>query len=104
MNSLEKLPHRTLMGPGPSDVEPAVLEALALPTIGHLDPAFLGVMDEVQQMLRDVMRTENEFTIAVSGTGSAAMEAAVDNVVRPGDRVLVGVNGVFGTRLVDISI
>ncbi|MFO7767459.1 MAG: alanine--glyoxylate aminotransferase family protein [bacterium] len=103
MNILENLPHRTLMGPGPSDVEPAVLEALALPTIGHLDPAFLGVMDEVQQMLRQVMQTENEFTIAVSGTGSAAMEAAVDNVVTPGDRVVVGVNGVFGTRLVDMA-
>lgn len=103
MKSLEKLPQRTLMGPGPSDVEPSVLEAMALPTIGHLDPAFLEVMDEVQQMLRQVMQTRNEFTIAVSGTGSAAMEAAVDNVVTPGDRVVVGVNGVFGTRLVDMA-
>ena len=90
------------MGPGPSNVDPTILEALALPTIGHLDPVFLQVMDEVQQMLRDVLRTENEFTIAVSGTGSAAMEAAVDNLVEPGERVIVGVNGVFGTRLVDM--
>lgn len=90
------------MGPGPSNVDSTVLEALALPTIGHLDPVFLQVMDEVQQMLKDVLKTENEFTIAVSGTGSAAMEAAVDNLVEPGDRVIVGVNGVFGKRLVDM--
>ena len=90
------------MGPGPSNVDSTVLEALALPTIGHLDPVFLQVMDEVQQMLKDVLKTENEFTIAVSGTGSAAMEAAVDNLVEPGERVIVGVNGVFGTRLVDM--
>ncbi len=103
MTSLDQLPRRTLMGPGPSDVDPRVLEALAHPTIGHLDPAFLQVMDEVQEMLRQVLDTDNAFTIAVSGTGSAAMEAAVDNLVSDGDRVVVGVNGVFGTRLVDMA-
>lgn len=82
---------------------PSVLEALARPTIGHLDPVFLDLMDEVQGMLREVLQTGNEFTIAVSGTGSAAMEAAVDNLVEPGDRVVIGVNGVFGTRLVDMA-
>jgi len=91
------------MGPGPSNVPPSVLEALASPTIGHLDPAFLEVMDQVQEMLRAVLLTANPFTIAVSGTGSAAMEASVDNLVEPGDRVIVGVNGVFGTRLVDMA-
>lgn len=102
MSLPEDIPSRTLMGPGPSNVATGVLEALALPTIGHLDPAFLQVMDEVQEMLRQVLNTSNRFTIAVSGTGSAAMEAAVDNLVEPGDRVIVGVNGVFGTRLVDM--
>jgi len=90
------------MGPGPSNVAPAVLEALSQPTIGHLDPVFLEIMDDVQDMMRRVLNTNNPFTIAVSGTGSAAMEAAVDNLVEPGDRVVVGVNGVFGTRLVDM--
>lgn len=103
MTPLDQLPARTLMGPGPSDVDPRVLDALSKPTIGHLDPAFLQVMDEVQEMLRQVLVTENPFTIAVSGTGSAAMEAAVDNLVTPGDRVVIGVNGVFGTRLVDMA-
>lgn len=103
MNRFADIPERLLMGPGPSNVSPSVLEALSRPTIGHLDPAFLEVMDQVQDMLRSVLKTENPFTIAVSGTGSAAMEAAVDNLVEPGDRVIVGVNGVFGTRLVDMA-
>lgn len=91
------------MGPGPSNVDSRILEALARPTIGHLDPAFLQIMDELQDMLRQVFDTANPFTIAVSGTGSAAMEAAVDNLVTAGDRVVIGVNGVFGTRLVDMA-
>jgi len=103
MNQMSEIPSRLLMGPGPSNVPPSVLEALAGPTIGHLDPVFLEVMDQVQEMLRAVLLTDNPFTIAVSGTGSAAMEAAVDNLVEPGDRVIVGVNGVFGTRLVDMA-
>lgn len=103
MSKLADIPQRLLMGPGPSNVHPSVLDALAKPTIGHLDPAFLELMDDVQEMLRKVMKTSNEFTIAVSGTGSAAMEAAVDNLVESGDRVVIGVNGVFGTRLVDMA-
>lgn len=92
-------PRRLLLGPGPSMVHPRVLRALSTPLLGHLDPAFLGIMNDIQQLLRQVFVTTNPFTIAVSGTGSAGMEAAIVNVVEPGDAVIVGVNGVFGTRL-----
>ncbi|MFM8286493.1 MAG: alanine--glyoxylate aminotransferase family protein, partial [Planctomycetaceae bacterium] len=96
-------PRRILMGPGPSDTHPRVLSALAAPTVGHLDPYFLQVMNETQQMLRQVFRTQNELTLAVSGTGSAGMETCVVNLVEPGDRMVVGVNGVFGGRMVDVA-
>jgi alanine-glyoxylate transaminase/serine-glyoxylate transaminase/serine-pyruvate transaminase len=76
-----------------------VLHALALPPIGHLDPAFLTILDEVQQLLRDTFRTSNPLTFPISGTGSAGMEAAVANVIEPGDIAVVGVNGAFGARL-----
>lgn len=79
-------------------VHPRVLRALSMPLIGHLDPAFLGVMNDIQTLLRVVFQTSNRFTIAVSGTGSAGMEASIVNLVEPGDAVIVGVNGVFGTR------
>lgn len=102
MNPLS-VPTRVLMGPGPSDVDPRVLAAMALPTIGHLDPAFIGVMEEVRSMLQAVFGTENKLTIPMSGTGSAGMEAAMVNLVEPGDRVLVGVNGVFGGRLAEVA-
>ena len=92
-------PHRLLLGPGPSLVHPRVLRALSAPLLGHLDPAFLPVMNEIQGLLRHVFGTANRFTIAVSGTGSAGMEAAIVNVVEPGDAVVVGINGVFGSRL-----
>lgn len=92
-------PRRLLLGPGPSIVHPRVLQALATPLVGHLDPVFLKVMNDVQALLRLVFSTTNPFTIAVSGTGSAGMEAAVVNIVEPGDTVIVGINGVFGTRL-----
>ena len=91
-------PRRLLLGPGPSMVHPRVLRALSMPLIGHLDPAFLGVMNDIQTLLRVVFQTSNRFTIAVSGTGSAGMEASIVNLVEPGDAVIVGVNGVFGTR------
>ena len=91
-------PRRLLLGPGPSMVHPRVLRALSMPLIGHLDPAFLGVMNDIQTLLRIVFQTSNRFTIAVSGTGSAGMEASIVNLVEPGDAVIVGVNGVFGTR------
>ncbi|HEY3392877.1 MAG TPA: aminotransferase class V-fold PLP-dependent enzyme, partial [Lacipirellulaceae bacterium] len=96
-------PVRTLLGPGPSDVHPRVLAALARPTVGHLDPYYLRVMDELQGMLREVFRTKNRMTMAISGTGSAGQEATVLNLVEPGERVLVCVNGVFGGRLADMA-
>ena len=93
---------RVLMGPGPSDVPPRVLQALSAPCIGHLDPTFLTIMNETQALLRHLFQTENELTIAVSGTGSAGMETCFVNLVEPGDEVVVCVNGVFGTRMCDI--
>jgi len=96
-------PKRILMGPGPSDVEASVLAALAAPTVGHLDGVFLKVMDELQQMLRAVFRTQNRLTLAVSGTGSAGMETCVANLIEPGDTMLVCVNGVFGGRMADVA-
>ncbi len=96
-------PVRTLMGPGPSDVHPRVLQAMSMGTIGHLDPYYLQVMDRMQQMLRDLFRTENRMTLAISATGSAGMEATVVNLVEPGDPVLVCVNGVFGMRMADVA-
>jgi len=95
-------PRRLLLGPGPSMVHPRVLRALSTPLLGHLDPTFLALMDDIQARLRVVFQTKNRFTIAVSGTGSAGMEASIVNVVEPGDTVIVGVNGVFGTRLASI--
>jgi len=82
-------PTSLLLGPGPSQVHPRVLRALSTPLVGHLDPRFLDIMTEVQGMLRAVFRTDNAFTIAVSGTGSAGMEAALVNLVEPGDAVIV---------------
>jgi alanine-glyoxylate transaminase/serine-glyoxylate transaminase/serine-pyruvate transaminase len=96
-------PVRLLMGPGPSDTHPRVLEALAKPTVGHLDPYYLETMNGMQQMLREVFRTKNEMTMAISGTGSAGMEAAVVNVIEPGDSMIVCVNGVFGGRMADVA-
>jgi len=96
--------NRVLMGPGPSDVPARVLQAMAAPCIGHLDPYFLSVMDETQQLIRFVFQTQNELTIPVSGTGSAGMETCFVNLVEPGDEVVVCVNGVFGTRMSDIVV
>lgn len=96
-------PRRLLMGPGPSEIHPRVLQALAAPTVGHLDPYFLQVMDETQRMLREVFCTKNEMTLAASGTGSAGMETCVVNLIEPGDRMLVCQNGVFGTRMADVA-
>ncbi|MEN0109959.1 MAG: alanine--glyoxylate aminotransferase family protein [Planctomycetota bacterium] len=95
------LPTRRLHGPGPSPVSPSVLEALGRPCIGHMDPAFIGIMNEVREMLQQVFRTENPMTLACSGTGSAGAEMLMDNLVEPGDVCLVGVNGVFGGRLAE---
>ncbi|HSV29224.1 MAG TPA: alanine--glyoxylate aminotransferase family protein [Candidatus Omnitrophota bacterium] len=92
-------PRRTLMGPGPSDVHPRVLAAMARPTIGHLDPAFVAMMDQVKGLLQYAFQTTNELTLPVSGPGSAGMEACFVNLVEPGDTVVVCVNGVFGGRM-----
>jgi alanine-glyoxylate transaminase/serine-glyoxylate transaminase/serine-pyruvate transaminase len=92
-------PVRTLMGPGPSDVHPRVLAALSRPTIGHLDPKFVEMMDEVKAMLQYAFRTGNELTMPVSAPGSAGMETCFVNLVEPGDKVIVCVNGVFGGRM-----
>jgi alanine-glyoxylate transaminase/serine-glyoxylate transaminase/serine-pyruvate transaminase len=96
-------PVRVLMGPGPSDTHPRVLEALAKGTVGHLDPYYLEVMNGLQEMLRGLFRTKNQMTFAVSGTGSAGMEATVVNLIEPGDSMIVCVNGVFGGRMVDVA-
>jgi alanine-glyoxylate transaminase/serine-glyoxylate transaminase/serine-pyruvate transaminase len=95
-------PKRILLGPGPSPVDDRVLSAMAAPVLGHLDPLFLECMDDVQSMLRYVFETENRVTIPISATGSAGMEAALVNVIEPGDEVVVGINGVFGERMRDI--
>jgi alanine-glyoxylate transaminase/serine-glyoxylate transaminase/serine-pyruvate transaminase len=93
-----------LFGPGPSDVHPRVLEAMSRPVVGHLDPQFLELLDEVSRMLRSVFRTENSLTFAVSGTGSAGMECALVNLLEPGDRIVVGIAGLFGERLAEIAV
>lgn len=96
-------PHRLLMGPGPSDVAPSVLAAMSAPLLGHLDPVFVKMMDEIKAMLRQVFLTRNEMTFPVSGTGSAGMEFCCVNLIEPGDEVIIGVNGVFGGRMVDVA-
>jgi len=95
-------PDRTLMGPGPSEVPPRVLRAMATPMVGYLDPSFVEIMDDVQDLLRYTFRTDNEVTFPVSGTGTAAMEAAFANLVEPGDTALVPNNGYFGQRMGEI--
>lgn len=96
-------PVRVLMGPGPSEIHPRVLQAMAAGTVGHLDPYYLQVMNGLRSMLQQLFMTKNEMTFAVSGTGSAGMEAAVVNLIEPGDKMLVCVNGVFGGRMADVA-
>jgi alanine-glyoxylate transaminase / serine-glyoxylate transaminase / serine-pyruvate transaminase len=97
------MPPRLLLGPGPANVNPRVLSAMSISPVGHLDPTYLSLMDEIRDLLRYAWQTENELTISVSGTGTAAMEATLANVVEPEDVVLVGVKGYFGNRLVDMA-
>ena len=94
-------PTRTLMGPGPSDVHPRVLQAMARPTIGHMDPEFIGMMEEIKKLLQHAFRTKNEMTVVVSGPGSAGMETCFVNLLEPGDKVVVCRNGVFGGRMTE---
>ncbi len=92
-------PQRILMGPGPSDVSPRILEALSRPTIGHLDPVFMDMMDEMKELLKYAFQTKNELTMPVSAPGSAGMETCFVNLVEPGDKVIICQNGVFGGRM-----
>src|SRR5687768_16100289 len=96
-------PTRLLAGPGPSNVAESVLRAMSLPLVGHLDPVFVKMMEEIKTMLRAVFLTKNEMTFPVSGTGSAGMEFCFVNLIEPGDEVVIGVNGVFGGRMVDVA-
>ena len=94
---------RLLLGPGPSPVHPRVLKAMSSHVIGHLDPYFLKVMDDCQNMLRELFSTKNQVTFPVSGTGSAAMEASICNVIEEGDKAIICINGVFGERMADVA-
>ena len=96
-------PPRLLLGPGPSNVSPSVLRAMSLPLVGHLDPVFVKMMEEIKAMLRAVFLTKNDMTFPISGTGSAGMEFCCVNLIEPGDEVIIGVNGVFGTRMCDVA-
>ncbi len=102
-NLLDNIDEVLLMGAGPTCVPPAVYAALGRRTLGHLDPYFLAIADELKTLLRRVMNTENDFAIAVSGTGSAGMEASFANLVEPGDRVLVVINGLFSVRMSEVA-
>src|SRR5262249_8956347 len=93
---------RLLMGPGPSDVHPRILRAMATPLLGHLDPEFITIMDEVKAMLQQVFKTRNALTFPVPATGSAGMETCLVNLLEPGDEAVICVHGVFGTRMCDI--
>lgn len=97
------MPPRLLLGAGPSLIYPRVLQAMSLPLVGHLDPSFLELMNKTQELLRYAFQTENKLTIPISGTGSASMEAAIANMVEPGDPVLICFNGYFSQRLVDMA-
>ena len=101
--SVSSLTPRLLLGPGPSPVSERVLDALSQPTIGHLDPQFLALLDDVSDRLRGVFRTQNQTTFAVSGTGSAGMQAALVNVLEPGDTAIVGIHGYFGGRMAEMA-
>src|SRR5260221_1555989 len=96
-------PKRLLMGPGPSDVAPSVLKAMSASLVGHLDPAFVNLMEDIKSMLRQVFQTRNEMTFPISGTGSAGMEFCFVNLLEPGDEAVIGVNGVFGARMADVA-
>jgi len=98
-----KPPQRLLLGPGPSNVNYRVLRAMSTPPLGHMDPLFMEIMDGVCELLRQTFQTKNQMTFPVSGTGSAGMEATFVNVLEPGDTVVIGVNGVFGQRMVDLA-
>ena len=103
INKLSQIKEPLLMGPGPSCVSDLVYQALAKPTLGHLDPEFISLMDDIKDYLIELMQTENKLTVPVSGTGSAGMEACFVNLVEPDDKVLILINGVFGSRMEDVA-
>lgn len=103
MSILEALPERLLLGPGPSNAHPSVLEAMSRPLLGHLDPAFIALLERVKDGLRTVFATRNAMTLPISATGSAGMETALVNLLERGERVVVGVNGVFGGRMAEVA-
>lgn len=94
---------RLLLGPGPSDAHPSVLRAMATPLLGHLDPQFLELMNQIQEMLRAVFQTRNPLTLPISATGSAGMEACLVNLLEPGDRIVICCKGYFGQRMIDMA-
>src|SRR5580698_9231327 len=96
-------PARVLLGPGPSNVHPRVMKAMLSPVLGHLDPDFVGIMENIKKLLRMVFRTSNEITFPVSGTGSAGMECVMANLIEDGDEGVIGVNGAFGGRLAALA-
>lgn len=96
-------PRRLLMGPGPSNVAPSVYEAMSRPLVGHMDPTFISMMEQIKEMMREVFQTKNPMTFPVSGTGSAGMEFCFVNLIEPGDDVVIGVNGVFGMRMAEVA-
>ncbi len=102
-NYLDDVQSVLLMGPGPSSVAPSTYHAMSRPTLGHLDPYFIKIMDEIKKGLKTLFGTENELTVPLSGTGSIGMECAFVNMVEPGDRVLVLINGVFGVRMAEVA-
>jgi alanine-glyoxylate transaminase/serine-glyoxylate transaminase/serine-pyruvate transaminase len=103
LGAMKRLPDRLLLGPGPSNLNPRVLAAMSQPLLGHLDPVFLALLEEVKTGLRALFGTRNELTLPISATGSAGMEACLVNLLEPGDTIVVGVNGVFGGRMCDVA-
>ncbi len=103
MTDLDTLPERLLLGPGPSNAPPSVLAAMSRPLLGHLDPQFIELLEQVKQGLRTIFGTTNPFTLPLSATGSAGMEACLVNLLEPGDEIVVGVNGVFGGRMCEVA-
>ena len=103
INKLSQIKKTLLMGPGPSCVSDSVYQALAKPTLGHLDPEFISLMDEIKEFLKKMLQTDNQLTVPISGTGSAGMETCFVNLVEPGDKALILINGVFGSRMEDVA-
>ena len=103
MKPSSPIPPRLLLGPGPGNLHARVLEAMSQPLLGHLDPEFLAILEDVKASLRGLLQTGNELTLPISATGSAGMEACLVNLLEPGDEIVVGVNGVFGGRMCEVA-